>query len=200
MQPVIKARLFSLYARRRLQRAQILIKPLHNFSSQPRIRPRLPSPTALHTYFFLSFVAAFPFATPLTVLARFLRCLPTPQHVSLPSYKTLPTPHPQSHQSPRMRTMEKTYTYAAADSPSLPSSPPHTSPADNAVQTSSSPHANRTPMRTLYFCHRHTVSENRSMRLDLLRRHRVQQVCCGARLWIRWRGWGGGRRCMRGEE
>lgn len=50
--------------------------------------PQTQIPFATISYFFLSFVAAFPFAVPLTVLARFLRCLPN--HTQPKSAQILP--------------------------------------------------------------------------------------------------------------
>lgn len=122
-------------------------------------------------YFFLSFVAAFPFATPLTVLARFLRCLPI---ITIPISPCL-SPY-------AIPPKAKGYTYAVACSPSQSWSQPHISPTDNAARTSSSPHANRRSTQSPCSYHHRIEFGNRSMILSLCLLCRAQRALSGALL------------------
>ena len=114
----------------------------------------LPAPTQQRHqfphYFFFFFSTPFVFAVPRTVFARFLRCFPIRNIISMHPQATSILPHlpllphlslPASSPPPPSPGIGRTY--AAACSPSQSLSPVHTARADTAARTSSSPHSNR---------------------------------------------------------
>lgn len=128
---------------------------LHLLSVWLEIKTLAPSPAPQQQwyqsphYFFFFFSTPFVFAVPRTVFARFLRCFPIRNIISMHPQATSRLPHlpllphlslPASLPPPPSPRLGKTY--VAACSPSQSSSPVHTARADTAARISSSPHSN----------------------------------------------------------
>lgn len=107
----------------------------------------------------------------------------------IPSIKIYP------HTSQPPMTTNGKSTHVAADSPSPPSSQPHTSPIDISAQTSSSPRGYRRSKRTQCSFRHRTESGSRNTTLGLCSLCKARPAFGAAHLWRRWRGLGGGRRC-----